>query len=76
MTLIADVFPKLRTAKDVTEMCKRSRSRRPLDRQDGKRSLTLFKSARHHLNHLSFQKKMTLIAYVFPKFWTAKDVVT
>ena len=57
MTLIADVFPKLRTAKDVTEMCKRSRSRRPLDRQDGKRSLTLFKSAREHLNHLSFQKK-------------------
>ena len=58
MTHIADVFLKLRTAKYVvTQMCNTSRSTRPLDRQDGKRSLTLFKSARHHLNHLSFQKK-------------------
>ena len=38
MTLIADLFPKLRTPKNVvTYMCKKSRFKVPFDRKHGKR---------------------------------------
>ena len=45
MTLIADVFLKLRTPKyDVREMSKKFRFRRPFDKWHGKRAKTLLKS--------------------------------
>ena len=44
-TLIAYVFPKLPTTKDMPKsMSKRSRLRRPLDRRNGKRAETLIQS--------------------------------
>ena len=53
MTLIAYVFPKLRIAKDmVREMSKKSRFKRPFDKQHGKRSQTLLKSPWQHLYHI------------------------
>ena len=45
MTLIAYIFPKLPTTKDVLRsMSKRSRLRGPLDRRHGKRLETLIQS--------------------------------
>ena len=45
MTLIAYLFPKLPTTKDVLrEISKRSRLRGPLDRRHGKRAETLIQS--------------------------------
>ena len=45
MTLIAYVFPKLPTTKDVLRyMSKRSRLRGPLDRRHGKRGEMLIQS--------------------------------
>ena len=45
MTLIADVFPKLRTPKNVVRyMSKKSRFRGPVDRQHGKQAQTLLQS--------------------------------
>ena len=45
MTLIAYVFPKLTTTKDVLrKMSKNSRLREPLDRRHGKRADTLIQS--------------------------------
>ena len=45
MTLIAYVFPKLPTTKDVLrQMSKNSRLRGPLDRRHGKNSKTLIQS--------------------------------
>ena len=53
MTLIAYVFPKLQTAKDVVrEVSKKSCFRRPFHKLHGKRSQTLLKSARQHLDHI------------------------
>ena len=53
MTLIAYVFPKLQTAKDVVrEVSKKSCFRRPFNKLHGKRSQTLLKSARQHLDHI------------------------
>ena len=53
MNLIAYVFPKLRTPKDVVRsMSKKARLRGLLDRQDGKRSETLTQSQCHHLYHI------------------------
>ena len=53
MTVIAYVFPKLRTSKYVVrEMHKKSRFRRPVDRQHGKRVETLIQSQRQHLYHI------------------------
>ena len=52
MTLIAFVFRKLQTAKDVVrEMPKKSSFRRPFDKQHGKRSQTLLKSEVQLLYH-------------------------
>ena len=53
MSLIAYVFPKLGTAKDVIrQMCKKSRFGRPLDKRRGKRSQTLLKSPQLHFYHI------------------------
>ena len=50
VTLIANVFPKLRTPKNVTRtMSKKSRFRRSLEKQHGKRKL---KFERQHLYHI------------------------
>ena len=49
MTLIADLFPKLRTLENVVRyMSKKSRSKGPFDRQHGKRVKTLLQSERQH----------------------------
>ena len=43
MTVIADFFLKLRTPENVARyMSKKSRLKRPFDREDGKRIQTLF----------------------------------
>ena len=43
----------LLAAKDVVrQMSKKSRSRRPFDKEHGKRSQTLFKAARQHRYHI------------------------
>ena len=45
MTLIADLFPKLRTAENEARyMSKMSRCKGPFDRQHGKRVQTLLQS--------------------------------
>ena len=54
MTLIADLFPKLRTPKNVVRyMSKKSRFKRPFDRQDGKGLQTLLRSEPPHRYHVS-----------------------
>ena len=53
MTLIAYIFLKLQTTKNVVrQMAKKSRFRRPLEKQHGKRSQTLLKSERLHFYHI------------------------
>ena len=52
MTFIADLFAKLRTPKNVVRyMYKKSRFKRPFDRQHGKRVQTLFRSESQHRYH-------------------------
>ena len=53
MTLIADLFPKLRTAKNVVRyMSKKSRFKVPFDRKHGKRVQALFPSKPQHRYHI------------------------
>ena len=53
MTLIADLFPKLRTPENVVRyMSKRSRFEGPFDRQHGKRVQTVLQSERQHAYHI------------------------
>ena len=53
MTVIANVFLKLQTPKNVVRsMSKRSLFRGPVDRQHGKRVETLLKSEQQHLYHI------------------------
>ena len=53
MTLRADLFPKLRTPKNVVRyMSKKSRFKLPFDRQHGKRVQTLLRSATAPLPYL------------------------
>ena len=53
MTLIADLFPKLRTPKNVVRyMSKNSRFTVPFDRQHGKRVQTLLRSEPQHRYHI------------------------
>ena len=53
MTLIAEVFPKLRTPKNmVTSMSKKSRFRGSLERQHSNRAQTFLKFAWQHLCHI------------------------
>ena len=77
MTLVADVFPKLETAKNVgRQMSKKSRFRRPFNKQHDKQSQTLLKSERQHLCHiywslwrkLSFRKSLQVICKILGLF--------
>ena len=53
MTLIADVFPKLLTPKNlVKEISKKSPFRRPFEKQHAKGDLTLLKSESYYLCHI------------------------
>ena len=53
MTLIADLFMKLRTPKNVARyMFKKSRFKGPFDFQYGKRVKTLFRCKRQHRCHI------------------------
>ena len=53
MTLIADVFPKLRTPKNVVrELPKKSCFGGPFDKGHGKRAKTYLKSEREQLLHI------------------------
>ena len=53
MTLIADLFLKLRTPENVVRyMCKKSRFKGPFDRQHGKRVQTPLRSERQHGYHI------------------------
>ena len=53
MTFIADLFPKLRTPKNVgTYMSKKSRFKGPFDRQHGKRVQTLLRSESQYRYHI------------------------
>ena len=55
MTLIPDVFPKLQTPKEVVrKMPKNSRLKRPFNKQYGRQSQTLLKSARQRLCDISW----------------------
>ena len=53
MTLIADLFPKLRTPKNVLRYkSKKSRFKEPFDKQHGKRAQTLLRSEPQHRYHI------------------------
>ena len=53
MTLIADLFPKLRTPKNVVRyMSKKSRFKGPFDKQHGKRVQTPLQSKPQHRYHI------------------------
>ena len=53
MTLIADLFPKIRTPKNVVRyMSKKSRFKVPFDRKPGKRVQKLLQSERQHRYHI------------------------
>ena len=53
MTLIADLFPKLRTPKNVVRyMSKKSSFKGPFDRQHGKGVQTLLRSEPQHRYHM------------------------
>ena len=53
MTFIADLFPKLRTPKDVVRyFSKKSRWKGTFDRQHGKRVQTLLRSESQYLYHI------------------------
>ena len=53
MTLLADLFPKLRTPeKGVRYMSKKSRFKGPFDRQHGKRVQTLLQPEQRHRHHI------------------------
>ena len=53
MTLVAYLFPKLRTPKNVVRyMSKKSRFKVPFDRQHGKRVQTLLRYEPQHRYHI------------------------
>ena len=53
MTLIADLFPKLRTPKNVVRyVSQKSRFKGPFHRQHGKRVQTLLRSDPQHRYHI------------------------
>ena len=53
MTLIADLFPELRTPKNLVRyMSKKSGFKGPFDRQHGKGVQTLLRSEPHHRYHI------------------------
>ena len=70
VTLIADIFPTLKTAKDVVrQMSKKFPFRRPFEKWHGKKPQTLLKSEGQHIYHiywllwrqLSFKKFLLVI---------------
>ena len=85
MTVVADLFPKLRTPKQVVRsMSKKSRFRRPFQKQHGKRVKTLLKSERQYVYHihwsvsrkLTYEKSLLVIFKIFRLFvytFTAND---
>ena len=53
MTLIADLFSKLRTPENMARyMSKKSRLKGPIDKQHGKRLQTLLRSEQQHCYHI------------------------
>ena len=53
MTLIANVFPKLRPSKNVVRLIsKKYRFRVPLEKEHGKWAQALLKSERQHVYHI------------------------
>ena len=53
MTFIADLFPKLRTPKNLVRyLSEKSRFKGPFDRQQGKRVQTLLQSEPQHRYHI------------------------
>ena len=53
MTLLADLFPKLRTTeKEARYMSKKSRFKGPFDRQHGKPVQTLLRPEQRHRHHI------------------------
>ena len=53
MTLKADLFPKLRTPKNVVRyMSKKSRFKVPFERKHGKRFQTILRSEQQHGYHI------------------------
>ena len=77
MTLIADVFSNLRTAKNVVRsMSKNVRFRWQYENQDGKPAQTLLKLERQHLYHiywsmwnqLTYKKSHLVICKIFRLF--------
>ena len=53
MTFIADLFPIIRTPKNVVRyMSKKSRFKQPFDRRHGKRVQTLLRSEPQHRYHI------------------------
>ena len=77
MTLIADVFPKLRTPKNmVRSIPKKSRLRGSVEKQHGKCAQTLFKFEGHLLYHiywslrrqLSYKKSLLVICKISKQF--------
>ena len=53
MTFIADLFPKLRTPKNVVRyLYQKSRFKGPFDRQHSKRVQTLLQSEPQHRDHI------------------------
>ena len=53
MTLLANLFPKLRTPeKGLRYMSKKSRFKGPFDRQHGKRIQTLLRPEQRHRHHI------------------------
>ena len=53
MTLIGDLFPKLRTPKNVVRyMSKKCRFKGPFNKQHGKRVQTPLRSERQHRYHI------------------------
>ena len=77
MTLIVDVFPKLRTPKNVVkQLSKKSRVIGPFDKQHGKGDQTRLKIERHQLYQifwslwriLSYKKSLLVICKVLKMF--------
>ena len=66
-SVIVNVFPKLKTPKDVVkQISKKHRFRTPFDGQDGKMSETLVKSAWEHFYHIFSSLWMKLIWKISP----------
>ena len=66
MTLIAEVFRKWRTPKNmVTSMSKQSRFKEPFGKQHGKRAQILFELQWQHLYHIHWSLWMQLIRKKF-----------